>query len=216
MQTNLTPQSRADRFCAYFREVMPDPRSELHYHTPYELLLAVVLSAQCTDVRVNKVTPALFERFPDPQALAAATPEEILPYIASCSYPNAKANYLAGIGKHLVSDFKGTVPATREGLESLPGVGRKSASVVLVNAFNVPAFAVDTHVHRVAARLGLTHNARTPEDTERQVTALIPREEWWRAHHWLILHGRYTCLARRPKCTACPFEAWCPKIGLVE
>jgi len=216
MPPSLSPQSSADRVCAYFREVLPDPRSELHYHTPYELLLAVVLSAQCTDVRVNKLTPALFERFPDPQALAAATPEEILPYIASCSYPNAKANYLAGIGKCLISDFKGAVPATREELESLPGVGRKSASVVLANAFHIPAFAVDTHVHRVAARLGLTHNARTPEETERQVTALIPREEWWRAHHWLILHGRYTCLARRPKCTACPCEAWCPKIGLVE
>lgn len=216
MPPSLSPQSSADRVCAYFREVLPDPRSELHYHTPYELLLAVVLSAQCTDVRVNKLTPALFERFPDPQALAAATPEEILPYIASCSYPNAKANYLAGIGKCLISNFKGAVPATREGLESLPGVGRKSASVVLANAFHIPAFAVDTHVHRVAARLGLTHNARTPEETERQVTALIPREEWWRAHHWLILHGRYTCLARRPKCTACPFETWCPKIGLVE
>ncbi len=216
MSVSLSPQSNADRVCAYFREVMPNPHSELHYLTPYQLLLAVVLSAQCTDVRVNKVTPALFERFPDPQTLASASPEEILPYIASCSYPNAKANYLAGIGRHLMSDFGGVVPSTHEELESLPGVGRKSANVILANAFNVPAFAVDTHVQRVAARLGLTQNARTPEETERQVTALIPREEWWRAHHWLILHGRYTCVARKPKCEICPFDAWCPKVGVIK
>lgn len=210
----LSPQSRADRVCAYFREVIPDPRSELHYQNPYQMLLAVVLSAQCTDVRVNQITPALFQRFPDPKTLAEATPDEILPYIASCSYPNSKAKYLAGIGKHLMEDFGGVVPSTKDGLESLPGVGRKSANVVLANAFGVPAFAVDTHVQRVAARLGLTQNARTPEETERQLTVLIPRQEWWRAHHWLILHGRYTCVARKPKCGACPFDSWCPKIGL--
>ena len=154
---------------------MPDPISELHYRTPYELLLAVVLSAQCTDVRVNMLTPALFARFPNPQALSRASWEDILPYIASCSYPNAKAKYLEGIGKRLVSDFGGEVPAER----SL-----------------------------------LTEGARTPEDTEKQLTSRIPREDWSRAHHWLILHGRYVCVARKPKCTTCPFDNWCPKVGL--
>ncbi len=210
----LSCRANTDRACAYFREVQPDPFSELHYHTPYELLVAVVLSAQCTDVRVNQVTPALFARFPNPKSLAEATAEDIYPYIASCSYPNAKAKYLAGIGARLVADFAGEVPDTREALESLPGVGHKSASVVLSIAFGVPALAVDTHVHRVAARMGLTSHARTPEETEKQLTQNIPREDWSRAHHWLILHGRYICVARKPKCAACPFVNWCPQIGL--
>ena len=210
----LSCRANTDRACAYFREVQPDPFSELHYHTPYELLVAVVLSAQCTDVRVNQVTPALFARFPNPKSLAEATAEDIYPYIASCSYPNAKSKYLAGIGARLMADFAGEVPDTREALESLPGVGHKSASVVLSIAFGVPALAVDTHVHRVAARMGLTSHARTPEETEKQLTQNIPREDWSRAHHWLILHGRYICVARKPKCAACPFVNWCPRIGL--
>jgi len=210
----LSCQANVDRVCAYFREVQPDPISELHYRTPYELLLAVVLSAQCTDVRVNKITPALFQRYPDARALAQASWEDILPYIASCSYPNAKAKYLEGIGKRLVADFGGEVPSERSLLESLPGVGHKSASVVLSISFGVPALAVDTHVHRVAARLALTEGARTPEDTEQQLTSRIPREDWSRAHHWLILHGRYICVARKPKCATCPFDNWCPKVGV--
>lgn len=207
-------QENTDRVCHYFREVMPDPISELEYRTPYELLVAVVLSAQCTDVRVNKVTPALFRKYPTPSMLAKASEEEVLEYIASCSYPNTKAKYLVGIAKMLVERFHGRVPASREALESLPGVGRKSASVVLSISFGVPAIAVDTHVHRVAARLGLALNARTPEDTERQLMSRIPREDWGRAHHWLILHGRYICTARKPKCSQCPFASWCPRVGV--
>ena len=210
----MSCQTNVDRVCAYFREVQPDPISELQYRTPYELLIAVVLSAQCTDVRVNLITPALFARFPDAKALAAATSEDILPYIATCSYPNSKAKYLEGIGKKIVTEFGGEVPAAREALESLPGVGHKSASVVLSICFHVPALAVDTHVHRVAARLALTDGARTPEDTEKQLTSRIPRSDWSRAHHWLILHGRYICMARKPKCAQCPFDNWCPKIGV--
>ena len=204
MPPSLSPQSSADRVCAYFREVLPDPRSELHYHTPYELLLAVVLSAQCTDVRVNKLTPALFERFPDPQALAAATPEEILPYIASCSYPNAKANYLAGIGKCLISDFKGAVPATREELESLPGVGRKSASVVLANAFNVPAFAVDTHVERICKHHDIVKKSATPLEVEKRVMDVLPPEHWLPAHQAMIYFGRAICHPKNPECDHYP------------
>lgn len=210
----MSCQANVDRVCAYFREVQPDPISELNYRTPYELLLAVVLSAQCTDVRVNKITPALFRRYPNARTLAEASWEDILPYIASCSYPNSKAKYLEGIGKKIVTDYGGEVPAERSLLESLPGVGHKSASVVLSIAFGVPALAVDTHVHRVAARLALTQNAHTPEETEKQLTSRIPREDWSRAHHWLILHGRYICVARKPKCSLCPFDNWCPKVGV--
>ena len=172
-------------------------------------MVAVILSAQCTDKRINQVTPALFERFPTPQDLAAATSDEVFAYIRSVSYPNNKAKHLVGMGKMLMEVFNGEIPSGIENLQKLPGVGRKTANVIASVIFEEPAMAVDTHVFRVANRIGLTNNARTPLAVEKQLVQNIPKEYIGVAHHWLILHGRYICLARSPKCDVCPLTWFC-------
>lgn len=193
----------------WFRQHMPSAESELRYDNPYQLLVAVILSAQCTDKRVNMTTPALFDRFPTPQHMAEADPEEIYPYIKSISYPNNKAKNLNGMARMLVSEFGGQVPSDIDQLQRLPGVGRKTANVVAIVAFHQSAMPVDTHVFRVSDRLGLTTGAKTPLQTEMQLTARIPTEDLPAAHHWLILHGRYVCTARKPHCEACGLKPWC-------
>ncbi|MBB6612962.1 endonuclease III [Pontibacter sp. Tf4] len=194
----------------YFTNNFPEPETELAYTNPYELILAVVLSAQCTDKRVNMVTPALFEAYPTPEALAAAAPEEIFEYIRSISYPNNKAKHLAGLGRMLVEQFNSEVPSTVEELVKLPGVGRKTANVIVSVIWNQPAMAVDTHVFRVSKRLGLVDKkAKTPLEVERELVSNLPEELIAKAHHWLILHGRYICIARRPKCEECPLTHFC-------
>ena len=193
----------------WFTRNMPVAETELNYTTPYELLVAVILSAQCTDKRVNLTTPALFERFPTPQSMAEATAEEIFPYIRSISYPNNKAKNLAAMARMLAGEFGGVVPDDIDQLQRLPGVGRKTANVVGAVIYNKFVMPVDTHVFRVAARIGLSRNARTPLQTEQQLTAHIPAELLPKAHHWLILHGRYVCTARAPKCEECGIAQWC-------
>ena len=194
----------------YFTNNFPEPETELAYSNPYELILAVVLSAQCTDKRVNMVTPALFEAYPTPEHLAAAAPEEIFEYIKSISYPNNKAKHLAGLGRMLVEQFNSEVPSTVEELVKLPGVGRKTANVIVSVIWNQPAMAVDTHVFRVSKRLGLVDKkAKTPLEVERELVSNLPEELIPKAHHWLILHGRYICIARRPKCEVCPLTHFC-------
>lgn len=195
------------------RDEIDEPATELRYESEYELLVAVILSAQCTDQRVNEVTPALFEAFPTPQALAEATQEDIFPYVQSVTYPNNKAGYLAKIGRQVVEDFGGALPQTIDGLRELTGVGRKTAQVVASVAYEVDALPVDTHVFRVANRLGLTKEgaeaADTPRKVERQIKRIIPKDDWGEAHHLLILHGRYTCTARNPDCEDCPLTPAC-------
>ena len=186
-----------------FIEHMPSPRTELHYDNPYQLLVAVVLSAQCTDKRVNLTTPAFFEAFPTPEALAAARPEDVFELIKSISYPNNKTKSLIGMARRLVDDFGGQVPDDIDSLLTLPGVGRKTANVILSVVYDRPAMAVDTHVFRVAERLGLTTRSRNPLTTEKPLTLNIPEELIATAHHWLILHGRYVCKARKPECGEC-------------
>lgn len=198
-----------DKVIAWFMENRPMAETELHYKDPFQLLVAVILSAQCTDKRVNQITPALLERFPDARAMAGATTEEILAYIGSCSYPNNKARHLSGMSRKLLEMFGGEVPGDVEALQKLPGVGRKTANVVASVVFNKPAMAVDTHVFRVSARLGLTTGARTPLETERQLVEYLPEELVARAHHWLILHGRYVCRARKPDCGHCGLRDLC-------
>lgn len=194
----------------YFTQHFPEPETELAYTNPYELLVAVVLSAQCTDKRVNMVTPALFEAFPTPEILATAASDDIFPYIKSISYPNNKAKHLAGLGKMLVERFGGEVPSTIAELQQLPGVGRKTANVIASVIFNMPAMAVDTHVFRVSKRLGLVNKtARTPLEVEKELLKHIPQDLVPKAHHWLILHGRYICLARTPQCERCPLTHFC-------
>ncbi|WBA41595.1 endonuclease III [Hymenobacter canadensis] len=201
---------RFRHFLDYFTTNFPAPETELHYASPYELIVAVVLSAQCTDKRVNMVMPALMEQFPTPERLAAASQEDIFPFIRSVSYPNNKAKHLAGLGRLLVSEFGGEVPSTIEELQRLPGVGRKTANVVVSVIYNQPAMAVDTHVFRVSHRLGLVpRTATTPLAVEKELVRHIPEELIPKAHHWLILHGRYICVARQPKCTVCPLSSWC-------
>ncbi|MFB0493861.1 endonuclease-3 [Mucilaginibacter sp. OAE612] len=200
---------RYRHFVDYFSKNQPNPVTELHYNNPFQLLVAVILSAQCTDKRINQVTPALFERFPTPQDLAAATSDEVFAYIRSVSYPNNKAKHLVGMGKMLVEVFNGEIPSGIENLQKLPGVGRKTANVIASVIFEEPAMAVDTHVFRVANRIGLTNNASTPLAVEKQLVQNIPKEYIGVAHHWLILHGRYICLARSPKCDICPLTWFC-------
>jgi endonuclease-3 len=201
---------RFRHFLDYFTINFPAPETELHYSSPYELIVAVVLSAQCTDKRVNLVMPALMEQFPTPEQLAAASAEDIFPFIRSVSYPNNKAKHLAGLGRLLVSEFGGEVPSTIEELQRLPGVGRKTANVVVSVIYNQPAMAVDTHVFRVSHRLGLVpRTATTPLAVEKELVRHIPEELIPKAHHWLILHGRYICVARQPKCAICPLKSWC-------
>lgn len=197
---------QTDRYKAIierFAAEMPAPKTELNYKNPYELLVAVILSAQCTDKRVNMITPPLFEAFPTVQALAGATQEQIYEYIKSCSYPNNKAKSLSGMAKKLVVKYAGNVPDDIDELMSLPGVGRKTANVILSVIYNRPAMAVDTHVFRVAERLGFTTGSKTPLTTEKKLVEHIPAELLPMAHHWLILHGRYVCKARSPQCDAC-------------
>lgn len=193
----------------YFKENNPEAQSELKFKNSYELIVAVVLSAQCTDKRVNMVTPTLFQRYPTPFDMAKASVEDIYSFIKSVSYPNNKAKHLHGLAQALVEKFNGVVPDNMEDLQSLPGVGRKTANVILAVIFDQPAMAVDTHVFRVANRLGIVRNADTPLKVEQQLTKAIPNELIPKAHHWLILHGRYVCLARKPKCEECGLTGIC-------
>ncbi|MFW6327353.1 MAG: endonuclease III [Bacteroidota bacterium] len=209
MQVNISKKERFKRLIEYFQEHMPVAETELHYSDPYELLVAVILSAQCTDKRVNMITPGFFDKFPVPEVLAAASQEEVYEAIKSCSYPNNKAKNLIGMAKGLLNEFNGNVPADVDELQKLPGVGRKTANVIASVVFNKPALAVDTHVFRVAARIGLTRGAKTPLETERQLIKYIPEELIPKAHHWLILHGRYVCVARKPKCHECGITGLC-------
>lgn len=205
----MTVKERYAAVLDVFRREMPVAETELHYRSPYELLVAVILSAQCTDKRVNQITPALFEAYPTPEAMSHATPEEIFAYIRSCSYPNNKAKALAGMARMLVSEYGSEVPGTMEELLRLPGVGRKTANVMLSVVFDAPAMAVDTHVFRVAERIGLTWRSRSPLQTEQTLVRHIPETDIPRAHHWLILHGRYVCKARKPECGRCFLTAFC-------
>lgn len=206
----MTRKERYEAFVTYFKENQPEAETELNYSNPFELLVAVVLSAQCTDVRINKVTPKLFEDFPTPEHLAASTFDELFPYIKSVSYPNNKTKHLIGLGKMLVEDFNSEIPETIEDLQKLPGVGRKTANVITSVIWNQPSMAVDTHVYRVSKRLGLVNqNASTPLAVEKQLVKHLDKEVIPKAHHWLILHGRYVCLARKPKCEECKLIHFC-------
>jgi endonuclease-3 len=193
----------------WFITNMPVAETELHYENPFQLLIAVILSAQCTDKRVNMITPALFKDFPTPEVMAASTPEVIFEYIRSVSYPNNKSKHLVGMAQMLLNNFGGVVPSDIDDLQKLPGVGRKTANVIASVVYNKPAMAVDTHVFRVANRIGLTNNSKTPLETEKELVKNIPEEYISIAHHWLILHGRYTCTARKPKCEICGLKPWC-------
>ena len=202
-------KERFEKVIEWFKVNMPVAESELQFRSPYELLVAVILSAQCTDKRVNLITPELLKRFPTPEKLAEVEPDEVFEYIRSCSYPNNKAKHLVGMARKLIADYNGVMPDEVDELIKLPGVGRKTASVIASVIFNKPAMAVDTHVFRVAARIGLSVNSKTPYETEKQLIANIPEEMIPIAHHWLILHGRYVCVARKPKCEVCGLQPYC-------
>ncbi|MEP1096843.1 MAG: endonuclease III [Cyclobacteriaceae bacterium] len=206
----MTKKERFEAFVAYFSESYPEPETELHYSNPFELLVAVVLSAQCTDARINKVTPRLFMDFPTPEHMMASNFDELFPYIRSVSYPNNKTKHLLALSTKLVEDYNSVIPNQISELIKLQGVGRKTANVIVSVLYNQPAMAVDTHVFRVSKRLGLvTQTAKTPLEVEKQLVRHIPDEFISRAHHWLILHGRYTCLARKPKCESCQITHFC-------
>lgn len=205
----MTIKQRYEAIIAYFQQSMPVAESELNYENPFQLLVAVILSAQCTDKRVNLTTPALFEAYPSAEAMAEATAEEIFPYIRSISYPNNKARHLAAMARMLVAEFGGEVPSDLKELQRLPGVGRKTANVIGAVIWQQEVMPVDTHVFRVSARIGLTRGAKTPLQTELQLGRHIPSHLLPIAHHWLILHGRYVCTARSPKCAKCGIHAWC-------
>ncbi|MDD3281651.1 MAG: endonuclease III [Bacteroidales bacterium] len=205
----MNKKARYSYIIEYFSKNHPDASSELHYKNPYELLIAVILSAQCTDKRVNITTPRLFQHYPDAEKLAKASIEEVFEIIKSISYPNNKSKYLVEMANKLLTDFNGIVPDNIEDLQTLPGVGRKTANVVASVVFNKPTMPVDTHVFRVAARIGLTKNAKNPLQTEKQLVAHIPEPLIAKAHHWLILHGRYICVARKPKCEKCGLQQAC-------
>ncbi|MCF0057789.1 endonuclease III [Dyadobacter sp. CY356] len=206
----MNRKERFQLFLTYFTTNFPEPETELHYGNPYELLVAVILSAQCTDKRINQVTPALFDRFPDPESLAASNADEVFTYIRSVSYPNNKSKHLVGMARMLVEKFGSEIPASIPELQELPGVGRKTANVIASVIFNQPAMAVDTHVYRVSRRLGLVPStATTPLAVEKGLMRHIPTALVPKAHHWLILHGRYICLARTPKCNICPLTSFC-------
>ena len=206
----MRKQELYNKFIEYFEKAMPVAETELHYSNPFELLIAVILSAQCTDKRVNMITPPLFHDFPTPEALATSTPEVIFEYIRSVSYPNNKAKHLVGMAKMLVSEYNSTVPDTLEKLVKLPGVGRKTANVIQSVVFNKAAMAVDTHVFRVSHRIGLVpKSCTTPLATENYLMKYIPKDIVPKAHHWLILHGRYVCIARSPKCSECGLNGIC-------
>ena len=205
----MTIRQRYEGIISIFKEIMPEPKTELHYDTPFHLLLAVILSAQCTDKRINMVTPALFERFPDPESLAAANEDEVFEYIKSVTFPNNKARHLIRAARVLTEEFGGEMPTDIDNLMKLPGVGRKTANVMLAVVWNKAAMAVDTHVFRVSNRLGLTNNSKTPLETEKTLVKYIPEELLSTAHHWLILHGRYVCKARLPDCLDCRLRDYC-------
>lgn len=206
----MQKKERFQKFIAYFKEHSPNAETELHYGDAYQLLVAVILSAQCTDKRINQVTPALFRDFPTPELLAHTTFDELFPYIRSVSYPSNKTKHLIGMAKMLVNDFDSQIPSDLNALQKLPGVGRKTANVISSVIFNQPALAVDTHVFRVSKRIGLaTLSAKTPLEVEKQLVRHIPKEDIAVAHHWLILHGRYICVARNPKCEQCPLISIC-------
>jgi endonuclease-3 len=200
----------------YFQKEMPVAETELEYENPFELIVAVILSAQCTDKRVNQITPELIKRFPTPEKMAAADPAEVFDYIKSCSYPNNKAKHLVGMAQKLVELFDGKIPDDVDELQKLPGVGRKTANVIASVVFHKPAMAVDTHVFRVAARIGLSTGAKTPLATEMQLVKFIPENLIAKAHHWLILHGRYTCIARKPKCETCGLTEVCKYYKIIK
>lgn len=205
----MTTKERYEGVLGWFAEHMGLAETELQYKNPYELIVAVILSAQCTDKRVNMTTPAIFERFPDPASMAAGSVEEIYQLIKSISYPNNKAKHLFEMARKLMADFQGEVPEDFELLQTLPGVGRKTANVIMAVAFHRPAMPVDTHVFRVTNRIGLVNNTKTPLETEKQLVKHIPAEILSTAHHWFILHGRYICTARKPKCEKCGIRPWC-------
>lgn len=205
----MTQKQRYEGIISIFKEIMPEPKTELHYDTPFHLLLAVILSAQCTDKRINMVTPALFDRYPDPASLAASTEDEVFEYIKSVTFPNNKSKHLIRAARVLTEEFGGEMPTDIDNLMKLPGVGRKTANVMLAVVWNKAAMAVDTHVFRVSNRLGLTNNSKTPLETERTLVKYIPEDLLSTAHHWLILHGRYVCKARRPECLECSLKEYC-------
>ncbi|MCC8146008.1 MAG: endonuclease III [Bacteroidales bacterium] len=205
----MTKKERYNKVIEWFEANMPVAETELHYGSPFQLLISVILSAQCTDKRVNLVTPTLFEAFPTPEVLAVATPEAVYEYIKSVSYPNNKSRHLVNMAKMLVEEYNGEVPSSIKELTRLPGVGKKTANVIASVVFNIPALAVDTHVFRVANRIGLTDNSKSPLETEKVLTKYIPENLWSIAHHWLILHGRYICIARKPKCEICGLTEYC-------
>lgn len=205
----MNRKKRFELFVDYFDENMPIAETELHYNNGFELLVAVILSAQCTDKRVNMVTPTLFSAFPTAELLALSSGDEIFHYIRSISYPNNKAKHLHKMANMLMTDFNGQVPDTVDALQLLPGVGRKTANVVASVLFGVPTMPVDTHVFRVSERIGLSKNSKNPLQTEKQLVKYFPTEKLTIAHHWLILHGRYVCLARKPKCNDCGITDFC-------
>lgn len=204
----MTIKERYEAIIDYFKRENPSPTTELHFNNPFETLVAVILSAQCTDKRVNMVTPALFKAYPTPQAMAAATPDDLLQYISSVSYPNNKARHLQAMSAMLVDEFNGQVPSTMEELTKLPGVGRKTANVIMGVVFHKAAIAVDTHVFRVSNRTGLA-NGKTPLEVEKTLTRHIAEEDRYNAHHWILLHGRYVCKAIKPNCLECGIKQYC-------
>ncbi len=205
----MTRKEKFEFVIDYFSSTMPEAATELIYRNPYQLLVAVILSAQCTDKRVNMITREFYRVFPDPESLAGAKSEEVYEIIKSCSYPNNKTKHLIGMARMLVDDFNQLVPDDVKELQKLPGVGRKTANVVASVVYNQPSLAVDTHVFRVATRIGLTHNAKTPLQTEKQLLKYFPENLVAQAHHWLILHGRYICKARKPLCGECGLTSIC-------
>ena len=205
----MRKEERYKKLIEYFSVHQPIAETELHYSNPFHLLIAVILSAQCTDKRVNLITPSLFKKYKTPESLAKASYADVYEYIKSCSYPNNKSKHLVEMAKTLVTDFKGKVPSDVDMLQKIPGVGRKTANVIASVVFNKPVMAVDTHVFRVSARIGLTTNANNPLQTEKQLVQYFPADIIPLAHHWLILHGRYVCMARKPKCDTCGITDIC-------
>lgn len=205
----MTKRDRYERVLDTFQEIMPEPKTELHYDSPFHLLLAVILSAQCTDKRVNMITPALFDAYPDPETLSRASEEEVFRFIKSVTYPNSKTRHLIKAARMLKEEFNSEMPSDIDNLMRLPGVGRKTANVMLAVVWGKAAMPVDTHVFRVCNRIGLTHNSTTPLQTEKELVNNIPAEKLPDAHHWLILHGRYVCTARKPHCEECQIRDYC-------
>ncbi len=206
----MTRKERYSRVVELFKKINPDAETELEYNNPFQLLIAVILSAQCTDERINKVTPPLFENFPTPEHLSAVSADEVFPFIKSVTYPNNKSKHLVGMAKKLTEEFNSQVPGDVNDLQKLPGVGRKTANVIASVIYNQPAMAVDTHVFRVSKRLGLVNQkAKTPLEVEKQLIKYLDKADVATAHHWLILHGRYVCIARKPKCADCKLNHLC-------